>query len=51
MAYSSAKGLDLDWCLNCDKGLPKPDIIFYIELNDDKKNKRNGFGDEIYENT
>ena len=40
MAYSSAKvhffskikGLDLEWCKNCDKGLPKPDIVLYIDI-------------------
>lgn len=50
VAYSAAKGLDFNWCLNCDIGLPKPDLIFYIEINNEEINQRKGFGEEIYEN-
>jgi thymidylate kinase len=32
VAYSAAKGLDLDWCLACDRGLPKPDLLFFIQI-------------------
>ena len=49
VAYSAAKGLDFDWCLNCDRGLPKPDIIFYIQLKEEEILKRKGFGEELYE--
>ena len=49
VAYSSAKGLNFDWCLNCDKGLPKPDIILYIELSEEEIFKRKGYGEELYE--
>lgn len=31
-AFSAAKGFDLEWCKNCDRGLPKPDIVFYMYL-------------------
>ncbi|CCE63831.1 hypothetical protein TPHA_0F03510 [Tetrapisispora phaffii CBS 4417] len=51
VAYSLAKeveGMDIDWCLNCDKGLIKPDLTIF--LTNDKTNKdREGFGDERYE--
>ncbi len=30
VAFTSAKGLDLEWCKNSDKGLPKPDIVFFL---------------------
>ena len=32
MAFSSAKGLDLDWCKTCDKGLPAPDCVIYLDM-------------------
>lgn len=31
VAYSAAKGLDLDWCINSDKGLIEPDLIIYLK--------------------
>ena len=31
VAYSAAKGLDFEWCKNADKGLVKPDIVFYLD--------------------
>ncbi len=30
VAFSSAKGLDLDWCMSCDRGLPAPDAVIYL---------------------
>ncbi|GME79756.1 unnamed protein product [[Candida] boidinii] len=50
VAYSSAKGLDFDWCLSSDIGLVKPDKTIFLkfeELND--LQDREGFGDEKYE--
>ena len=32
VAYSSAKGLDFEWCLNADKGLIEPDMVIYIDV-------------------
>ena len=32
VAYSSAKGLDFKWCLNADRGLIKPDLVIYIDV-------------------
>jgi len=49
VAYSSAKGLSINWCKNCDKGLPKPDIVFYLQITENEVEKREEFGDEIYE--
>lgn len=49
-AYSMAKGLDYDWCLNPEKGLICPDIVFYLKMKDSRElSKRDGFGDELYE--
>ena len=51
VAYSGAKGLDFEWCLNADRGLVKPDLVFYIDLDMDTIKERSGFGDERYEKT
>jgi dTMP kinase len=32
-------------------GLPKPDLVVYLTLSDEKNSARAGFGNEIYEST
>lgn len=32
VAFTSAKGLDIEWCKNPDRGLPAPDCIIYLDL-------------------
>lgn len=49
IAYSSAKGLDLDWCTTCDKGLPTPDLVFYLDLAPERAATRGDYGAERYE--
>ncbi|VEU24220.1 DEKNAAC105442 [Brettanomyces naardenensis] len=50
VAYSAAKGLDFQWCLNPDVGMPKPDVTIFLKLKDSKAtSKREGYGDERYE--
>ena len=44
VAYSNAKGLDFEWAKSSDKGLPKPDIVFYIDMPVEECRKRTGFG-------
>lgn len=51
VSYSAAKGLDFDWCLNADRGLIKPDLVFYFDIDMDTIKSRSGFGDERYEKT
>ena len=51
LAYSAAKGvkgMDLDWCLQPDKGLLKPDLTIF--LTNDSFGDNHGFGEERYEN-
>lgn len=51
VAYSSAKGLDFEWCLNPDRGLPKPDATIFLKYKDSATTStREGYGDERYEN-
>lgn len=53
IAYSSAKetsGMDLEWCLQPDKGLIKPDLLFFLSNGDvSDTSSRRGFGNERYE--
>ncbi|KAG0687563.1 Thymidylate kinase [Pichia californica] len=49
VSYSSAKGLSFDWCLNPDKGLPKPDVTLFLKFKNSENSNREGFGDERYE--
>lgn len=32
VAFSAAKGMDMDWCKSCDKGLIAPDCIIYLDM-------------------
>ena len=50
VAYSAAKGYDLEWCKQPDSGLPNPDLIFYLYVKPDEMKKRQNFGDERLEN-
>ncbi|XP_050670733.1 uncharacterized protein LOC126969384 [Leptidea sinapis] len=49
VAFSAAKGLDLNWCKASDMGLPKPDKVFFLTIPLDVMQQRNGFGNERYE--
>jgi dTMP kinase len=46
VAYSAAKGLDLNWCKNGDIGLPRPDIVFYMKVTPEFAAQRGGYGEE-----
>ena len=50
IAYSHAKGLDLDWCICPDKGLVRPDLVFFLNLDPKEASKRSEYGLEKYEN-
>uniref|UniRef100_A0A182M4R4 Thymidylate kinase n=1 Tax=Anopheles culicifacies TaxID=139723 RepID=A0A182M4R4_9DIPT len=49
VAFSSAKGLDMEWCKAPESGLLKPDLVILLTLSMDALAKRIGFGDERYE--
>ncbi|KAK9457508.1 thymidylate kinase-domain-containing protein [Dipodascopsis uninucleata] len=57
VAYSMSKnvpGMDLDWCLNPDRGLPMPDITIFLDIdpaNAHLQSTRANFGSERYEVT
>lgn len=50
IAYSSAKsGLPIRWSCETERGLPRPDLVIYLELKRDAQHLRDGFGDERFE--
>lgn len=46
VAYSVAKGLDFDWCCAPDRGLPRPDAVFYLRSKPEELQARGGYGEE-----
>jgi len=52
VAFSAAKdGLDLGWCKKPDVGLPKPDIVCFLDVSEEVAKSRADFGGERYEKT
>jgi dTMP kinase len=49
--FSCAKGLDRDWCISPDEGLPALDLAIYLDLSAEEAKKRGGYGQERYEKT
>ena len=49
VAFTAAKGYDMDWCLAPDRGLPAPDIVLFLNLDAEEQRRRGGFGEERYE--
>jgi dTMP kinase len=49
VAFSAAKGLDIEWCKLADTGLPAPDAVLYLHLSIEEAGKRGGFGEERFE--
>ncbi|GAA0140119.1 nucleotide kinase [Lithospermum erythrorhizon] len=49
VAFSSAKGLDIEWCKAPDIGLLAPDLVIYLDISPEEAAKRGGYGGERYE--
>ncbi|XP_049910309.1 thymidylate kinase [Epinephelus moara] len=50
VAFTSAKpGFSLDWCMKSDVGLPKPDLVMFLQLSPAEAALRGQFGEERYE--
>uniref|UniRef100_A0A182RP36 Thymidylate kinase n=1 Tax=Anopheles funestus TaxID=62324 RepID=A0A182RP36_ANOFN len=49
VAFSSAKGLAMEWCKAPESGLLKPDLVILLTLSTEALARRGGFGDERYE--
>ncbi|XP_063824776.1 thymidylate kinase [Ostrinia nubilalis] len=49
VAFTAAKGLNIDWCKAPDVGLPKPDKVFFLTMPLESVQQRKGYGNERYE--
>eukprot|EP00300_Choanocystis_sp_HF-7_P042675 c9394_g1_i1.p1 GENE.c9394_g1_i1~~c9394_g1_i1.p1 ORF type:complete len:206 (+),score=33.46 c9394_g1_i1:1-618(+) len=49
VAYSAAKGMSAEWCLAPERGLPKPDLVFFLHISSEVAQGRGQFGQERYE--
>ena len=50
VCYTAAKGgQSLEWCKGPDVGLPKPDIVFFLDIPMEEAAKRGDYGAERYE--
>ena len=51
VAYSASKpGLNIDWCKQSDRGLPRPDIVCFLETQNRVPALQAQYGEERYEN-
>ncbi|XP_075717504.1 thymidylate kinase isoform X2 [Rhinoderma darwinii] len=50
VAFTSSKeNFSLDWCKQPDVGLPKPDLVVFLNITPEAASKRGDFGNERYE--
>lgn len=51
VAFSATKpGMNIDWCKQADKGIIKPDVVIFLDVDLLSIQNREGFGKERYEN-
>ena len=49
IAYSTAKGVDLNWCKKADNGMVAPDIVIYLRVDASHAARRAQYGAERFE--
>lgn len=49
VAYSAAKGLDVEWCKAVEADLPQPDFVFYLAIDPADAALRHEFGDQRHD--
>eukprot|EP00268_Persea_americana_P065555 TRINITY_DN876_c0_g1_i10.p1 TRINITY_DN876_c0_g1~~TRINITY_DN876_c0_g1_i10.p1 ORF type:complete len:255 (+),score=48.78 TRINITY_DN876_c0_g1_i10:177-941(+) len=49
VAFSAAKGLDIEWCKAPEIGLVAPDLVVYLDIPPEKAAERGDYGHERYE--
>ncbi|CAA19357.1 Thymidylate kinase [Schizosaccharomyces pombe] len=49
IAFSAAKGLDWEWCKSPDRGLPRPDLVIFLNVDPRIAATRGQYGEERYE--
>ena len=50
LVYGISNGLNINWLLNLDKGLPREDIVIVLEVSPKLSNQRIVNGQDIFEN-
>ncbi|XP_003371273.1 thymidylate kinase [Trichinella spiralis] len=45
----TTQGLDFDWCMNADRGLPQPDVVFFVDVKPETLKNRGEFGVERFD--
>jgi len=48
-AFTAAKGIDLQWCMAAERGLPAPDVTIFLSVKAEDAEGRGGWGEERYE--
>ncbi|XP_071949555.1 thymidylate kinase-like isoform X1 [Antedon mediterranea] len=52
VAFTAAKpGFTIDWCKASDSGLPRPDLVLFLDISTEDASTRADFGGERYEKT
>nr|CAA46698.1 thymidylate kinase [Schizosaccharomyces pombe] len=49
IAFSAAKGLDWEWCKSPDRGLTRPDLVIFLNVDPRIAATRGQYGEERYE--
>ena len=49
LVYGLSNGLDLNWLLNLDKGLPKEDLVIILEINPKTSYNRVNYNRDLFE--
>jgi dTMP kinase len=49
IAYSTAKGLDYEWCCSVEKGLPTPDLTILMQLDPKVAASRADYGKDLHD--
>jgi len=49
ICYPAATGIPIGECIMTERGLPLPDLVLYMDIEVELTNKREGFGDERFE--
>lgn len=49
VAYSNAKSLEIEWCMGPDRGLIRPDLVIYLDLDVKLAAQRANYGKERYD--
>ncbi|MFQ6620288.1 hypothetical protein Gotur_001362 [Gossypium turneri] len=49
VSFSSATGLDFEWCKAPENGLIAPNLVVYLDIPPEKAAEKGGYGGERYE--